>query len=366
MNEPNKNPQIHTAFVTGATGLLGNNLVRLLVARGVRVKALARSREKAVKQFGDLPVEIVVGDMANVAGFAAHLKGVDVLFHTAAFFRDNFKGGRHWKELHDTNVRGTTELLEHAYAAGVRRVMHTSSIAVLRGARGQLTDETMRRTAQHADDYFLSKILSDRAVDRFLEKHPEMWACIVLPGWMVGPGDMGPTSSGQVILDFVNRKLPGVPPGSFSLVDARDVAEALWLAALNGRRGERYLAAGRHMPMGDLFRILERVTGIPAPRRKTPMPVLFVFAALSELWARLTGKPALISLATARLMANERDRSHFDHTKSERELGVKFRPVEETLQDTVTWYQRNGWLGKSAARERPTSQAKASASAGSQ
>ena len=147
MAESNQHPQVRTAFVTGATGLLGNNLVRLLASRGVYVKALVRSRQKAQKQFADLPIEIVSGDMTEPAGFAAHLQGVDILFHTAAFFRDNFKGGRHWKELHDTNVRGTTELLEHACAAGIRRVVHTSSVAVLRGAPGQITYEAMRRSA---------------------------------------------------------------------------------------------------------------------------------------------------------------------------------------------------------------------------
>ena len=362
MTESNQHPQFRTAFVTGATGLLGNNLVRLLASRGVYVKALVRSRQKAQKQFADLPIEIVSGDMTEPAGFAAHLQGVDILFHTAAFFRDNFKGGRHWKELHDTNVRGTTELLEHAYAAGIRRVVHTSSVAVLRGAPGQLTDEAMRRTAGDADDYYLSKILSDRAVDAFLEKHPEMCACMILPGWMVGPGDIGPTSSGQIILDFVNRKLPGVPPGSFSLVDARDVAMAMWLAALHGRRGERYLAAGRHMSMSDLFQMLERITGISAPRRKVPVPLLFVLGAFAEVWARLTGKAALVSLATARLLVNERDRSHFDHTKSKKELGVRFRPAEETLQDTVAWYREHGGLGKTQQKASLAIQSKASAS----
>lgn len=358
MTEVNQNQQIHTAFVTGATGLLGNNLVRRLLSRGVRVKALARSREKAAKQFGNLPVEIVLGDMANIAGFAEHLQGVDVLFHTAAFFRDNFKGGRHWKELHDTNVRGTKELLEEAYAAGIRRVIHTSSVAVLRGAPGQITNETMLRTAGDADDYYLSKILSDRALDAFLEKHLDMSASLVLPGWMVGPGDIGPTSSGQVILDFVNRKLPGIPPASFALVDARDVAEAMWLAAINGRRGERYLAAGRHMPMNELFQILERITGIPAPRRRVPVPMLFLFGAFGELWARLTGKPALLSLAIVRLMVKERDRSHFDNAKSERELGLNFRPAVETLRDTVAWYLENGWLANTPLRAGVVEQAK--------
>jgi dihydroflavonol-4-reductase len=350
MTEINTNPQIQTAFVTGATGLLGNNLVRLLLSHGASVKALARSREKAEKQFAGLPVEIVTGDTSNVAAFAEHLKGVNVVFHTAAYFRDSFKGGRHWKELYDTNVRGTAEVLQRAYDAGVRRFVHTSSTAVLRGDRGQLTNETMLRTAAHADDYYLSKILSDREIDNFLGKHPDMWACMVLPGWMVGPGDIGPTSSGQVILDFVNRKLPGIPLATFSLVDARDVAEALWLAVLKGRRGERYLAAGRHAPMADLFQQLECVTGVRAPRTTVPTPVLFGLAAVQELWARLTGMPALLSLATVRLMAGERDRSHFDHTKSERELGVRFRPIEETLRDTVIWYRENDWLSRDAQR----------------
>jgi nucleoside-diphosphate-sugar epimerase len=219
MTEINTTPTIQTAFVTGATGLLGNNLVRLLLSRGVGVKALARSREKAERQFAGLPVEIVTGDLSDVARFAARLKGVDVVFHTAAYFRDSFN----------------------------------------------------------------------------------------------------PRSSGQVILDFINRKLPGVPPATFSLVDARDVAEALRLAALKGRSGERYLAAGRHTPMSDLFHQLERITGVPAPRMKVPTAMMFALAAFQELWARLTGK--------------------------------RFRSVEETLGDAICWYRENGWLSKDAERQ---------------
>jgi len=342
---------IQSAFVTGATGLLGNNLVRLLVSRGVRVRALARSREKAAKQFGDLPVEVVVGDMTNVAAFASHLEGVEVIFHTAAFFRDNYKGGKHWRELYNANVAGSTDLLSRAYSAGVRQLVHTSSVGVLVGNPGQLINETMLRTAKDADDYYLSKILSDRAVDAFLEKHGDMWGCMVLPGWMVGPGDLGPTSSGQVILDYLHKKLPGIPPATFSVVDARDVAEAHWRAALHGRRGERYLAAGRPMSMGELFRILEQISGVPAPRFNVPFPMLYALAAASEFWARVSRKPALVSLASVRLMKSERDRTHFNNDKSKRELGVAFRPVEATLGDTISWYGKNGWLENLRARD---------------
>jgi len=168
---------------------------------------------------------------------------------------------------------------------------------------------------------------------------------------MVGPGDVGPTSSGQVILDYLHRKLPGIPPATFSVVDARDVAEAMWLAQ-KGRRGERYLAAGRHMSMGDLFQKLEQISGIVAPRWNVPLPVLYVMAAANEIWASITKRPALISLATVRLMGQERERTHFNPEKSERELGIQFRPVEETLSDTMRWYQQNGWLETPALKNK--------------
>jgi dihydroflavonol-4-reductase len=339
---------VRTAFVTGATGLLGNNLVRLLVDKGVHVRGLARSVDKARKQFGALPVDIVAGDLSDVSTFAHALHGVDVVFHAAAFFRDNYKGGSHAAELHRTNVLGTANLLNAAYAAGVRRFVHTSSVAVLNGAKGSTIDETMLRDERDADAYYRSKILADREVDRFLETHQDFWAAMVLPGWMHGPGDMGPTSAGQTVLDFAKRKLPGIVPGTFSFVDARDVAETQWSVLERGRRGERYLAAGRNLDMSTLFPILQRVTGVAAPTRHIPMSLLYLLGGAAELWSRISRRPVLISLAMVRLMASENGRTQFDHTKRERELGLGFRPIEETLRDSVAWYRANGWLAAEA------------------
>jgi dihydroflavonol-4-reductase len=338
-------PQLKSAFVTGATGLLGNNLVRELVRQGVQVKALVRSLAKGEQQFAGLGgVELVLGDMADVPAFAAALRGCDVVFHTAAFFRDNYKGGSHWKQLKRINVEGTESLIERAYAAGVRRFVQTSSIGVLNGAPGTPIDETCLRELGDADDYYRSKILADQAVLRFLALHPDMHASLVLPGWMWGPADIGPTSSGQFVNDVVLGKLPGLVPGSFSVVDARDVAQAHIAAAMRGRRAERYLAAGRHMTMRELVPVLGRIADVKTPTRDLPLPLLYALAAVQEIYARISGRPILLSLATVRLMVKEAGRSHFDHAKSECELALKFRPVEQTVADTVAWYRSHRWF----------------------
>lgn len=333
-----------TAFVTGATGLLGGNLVRALIAEGWRVRALARSPDKARRQLTDPAVEIVAGDMRDVRGFAPALTGVDTVFHTAAYFRDSYKGGRHWPMLEAVNVAGTRDLLDAAYRAGVRRLVHTSSVAVLHGPRGAVIDETMLRAESDADDYYRSKILADRAVLAFLDAHPDFWAAMVLPGWMHGPGDGGPTSAGQTVIDVALARLPGVPPGSFSVVDARDVAQAMILAAAKGRRGERYLAAGRHMTMAELVPMIAAATGATPPRRAMPLWLMHLIAAGYEGYARATGRPVLLSWAMARTVAREDDRSRYASAKSARELGLAFRPVTETLRDAAAWFRAAGML----------------------
>ena len=333
------------AFVTGATGLLGNNLVRLLLERGVTVRALARSRAKADAQFGRLAgLEIVEGDMREVAGFAPALADCDVVFHTAAYFRESYGGGEHWAMLKRINVEATGELIAAAHAAGVRRFIHTSSIAVVNGPRGALIDESMARDPRDADDYYRSKMQSDAVVRDFLRAHPEMFAAFVMPGWMHGPGDLGPTAAGQFTLDYLKQALPGVPPGTFAFVDARDVAFALVAAADKGRRGEHYLAAGHHIAMQDLVKIYQQVTDTPAPKRRIPAAVLWPIAALQELAARITGRPALLSLATVRTMRAEAERTRFNPAKSRDELGVSFRPIAETIRDEAAWFKDRGVL----------------------
>lgn len=336
---------IKTAFVTGSTGLLGNNLVKDLLSKGIGVTALARNAQKAEKQLGEHSLlTVVTGDMEDVSSFADTLHGCDIVFHTAAYFRDSYKGGRHWDKLYKINVQGTSDLLNAAYEAGIRRLVHTSSIAVLQGKSGGAVDETSLRKPEDAEDYYRSKILADREVFKHLEKHPDFHASFVLPGWMHGPGDVGPTSAGQFTLDYMERKLPGIPPATVSFVDARDVAKAMILAAEKGRRGERYLAAGRHMSMKTLAEVYEKVTNIPAPKREVPFTLLYIIASANEIYARVTGNPVLLSMAAVNNIRAEAGRTMFDHSKSEAELGLTFRPIEDTIRDEVDWYRTHGRL----------------------
>lgn len=269
------------------------------------------------------------------------MQGCDVVFHTAAFFRESYSGGRHAKALESTNVEGTNALLHAAYRCGVRRFVHISSIAVLRGERGEYVDESQLRAVEDADDYYRSKILADQVVLRFLETHPTFHANFILPGWMWGPGDAGPTMAGQLALDVMHRKLPGIVSGTVSLVDARDVARAALQSAVRGRRGERYLAAGRHITTDSLVPMIGKIAGVATPTRRIPLALLFPLAWVNEVTARLSGKPALLSLATVRALKAENERSRFSPDKSHRELGLTFRPIEETVRDTVAWYRQN-------------------------
>jgi dihydroflavonol-4-reductase len=335
--------QSRLAFVTGATGLLGSNLVRALRTRDWQVRALVRSRTKAEQQLGGTGAEIVLGDLADVSGFSAQLADVDVLFHTAAHFRESYQGGDHRTRLEDTNVAGTKRLLTAAYENGVRRFVHTSSIAVLDGPAGSLIDEHMRRNPNRADDYQRSKILSEAVVREFLHTHPDMWAAFVLPGWMHGPGDLGPTSAGQLVLDLLAQRLPGIVPATFSLVDARDVAEVMIAAEARGECGESYVAAGRHMTLAEVIGRLAHLSGVPAPKRVIPLGLLFVLASTQELYARVTRRPALLSLAAVRLMAREREHTRFNSAKVEEKLGIHFRPIDETLADEIAYFRSAGF-----------------------
>lgn len=327
-------------FVTGGTGLLGNNLVRALRARGHEVRALVRSRKKADALLAGTGVEIVVGDMRDVGGFEGALASCDAVAHTAAYFREYYAPGDHRTSLDEINIKGTLALLSAADVRGVRRFVQTSSA----GTVGQPTDgsegneETPASQAQLANLYFKSKFDGDRQVGEFTPKSG-MTIATVLPGWMFGPGDAGPTRAGEMILDALAGKLPGVPPGGTTIVDARDVANAMVTLLERDAAGERFVVAGRFHTLREVLDATMDAAGKKRIAFSLPAWLALGMGHVTEAWARLTNTSPLVPLEGVRMLLQEFRPSS---AKAERELGVTFRPLAETIRDVVAWYSAHG------------------------
>jgi dihydroflavonol-4-reductase len=335
------------AFVTGATGLLGNNLVRALLGDGHTVRALVRSETKSKQLLGDVGLELVLGDMEDVPGFAGALEGCDVVFHTAAYFREYYGAGDHWGKLEAINVHGTLALAEAAHARGVRRLVHTSSSGTI-GLRvdGSPGDEdTPPAPIASTNLYLKSKVLANQRL-RELGARVGLDVVQVLPGWMFGPWDAAPTASGRLVLDFLAGTLPAIPPGGMNAVDARDVAAGMIRAALHGRPGNNYILGGPFTTIENVAATLAQVTGLPAPRVRIPYPIAWAYATLAQAWARITGGQTLVTVAAVQMM---HARLRVSSNKALRELRWRYRPLSETLRDEVAWYRSQGMIGQAPA-----------------
>jgi dihydroflavonol-4-reductase len=326
------------AFVTGGTGLLGTNLVRELARQGWKVKVLTRSREKIDRVLTGIQVEPVMGDMEDVAGFAEALSGCDTLFHCAAYFREYYSAGEHWPRLERINIQGTLDLLDAAEYKGLNKIVYVSSSGVLgRSESSETIDESAPYALDTSNLYFRSKILAEQRVFDWLKSH-QTPVVLILPGWMFGPFDEAPTASGLLVRDYLARKIPGIIPGGANVVDARDVASGMIQSVEKGRTGERYILGGQLVSLEEILLTLESVTGIPSPRWRIPYSAAVVAAWLSQTVASLRGGPALLTLSGIRTM-KESMRHPLSSAKAERELGVVFRPLSETLRDEVNWYR---------------------------
>ncbi|MDZ4720682.1 MAG: SDR family oxidoreductase [Roseiflexaceae bacterium] len=327
------------AFVTGATGLLGSNLVEALLRDGYTVTALVRSRAKADYLMMD-GITLVEGDLEHVRGFAPALAGHDILFHAAAYFREYFQPGDHWAKLKAINIDGTVELLRAAEVQGIDRVVYTSSGGVLgKRADGKPADEATPPDALvHENLYFRSKLLAEQAVDAFLT-NSTLPVIFIQPGWMFGPGDRAPTSSGQLILDFLNRRFPISFLGYGSPVDARDVAKTMIAAAHHGRSGERYIVGGdTAISFPEIFAMLAELSGVAVPRLSVPYGMVLTVAHISDAISRITGQPSMMPVEGIKTLREPRCTSS---ARAIRELGATFRPFKETLRDELDWFVRN-------------------------
>ena len=325
------------AFVTGSTGLLGNNLVRMLEAAGHTVVGLVRSEEKGHRLLGDTRAILIKGDLGDVQAFASALEGCEAVFHTAAYFREYYQPGDHWQALEQINIRGTLTLMDEADRCGVRRFIHTSSAGTI-GAKvdGSPGDEdTPAGEEQLRNLYFRSKVEGDKRIREWRGEHG-MEVIEILPGWMWGPGDAAPTAAGRMAQDFMARKIPGILDGGISMVDARDVAEAMIAALEKGRQGEKYIVAGEFHTLEEVLKGLEKASGVAAPKLRLPFGLVLVVAFIQETIGRLTGREVLITRESVRTLHGK---YRMNSAKAQRELGARFRPLEETLKDVVAWYR---------------------------
>jgi dihydroflavonol-4-reductase len=325
------------ALVTGGTGFVGSHVVRALLARGESVRCLVRPSSKRNNLEG-LPVEIVEGDLLDRSSLSGAISGVSCLYHVAADYR---LGARNPAELHASNVTGTDNVLGAAAEAGVSRVVYTSSV----GALGLTSDGTpANETTPVVRDeivghYKKSKYDAERVAEAWAKKGVPV--VIVNPSTPVGERDIKPTPTGQVIVDFLRRKMPAYVDTGMNLIDVRDVAEGHLLAAEKGRVGERYILGNRNMTLKEIFDTLAKLTGLPSPNVKLPHWVPFAAAAVDEAFSRLAGRSPRVSLESVRM---SRHRMFFDASKAVRELGLPQTPIEDALTRAAEWFRENGYV----------------------
>jgi dihydroflavonol-4-reductase len=335
------------AFVTGATGLLGNNLVRALRAQGHDVTALVRDRTKASRLLDGTGIDIVVGDMKDVAGFAPAMDGADAVFHTAAYFREAFGPGSHEEALEEINVRATLTLLDEADRRRVRAFVHVGSGGTVgRKPDGSAGDEdTPPLPVQRENPYFRSKIRGGAELAAW-KGRGSMSVIEVLPGWIWGPWDAAPTEAGKLVAEFLRGGIPANIDGGTMIVDARDVAAAMVAAVRRalaspdpGTGAERFLIGGHYCTMREIMRLLEDATGVRGPRFTIPHAVLLAYAHGCVAWGNLAGTAPLVTPTAVRTM---HAKIALDSSRAVRELGVTFREPADTFRDTVEWLRGGG------------------------
>jgi dihydroflavonol-4-reductase len=324
------------ALVTGGTGFVGANVVRELVAAGATVRVLARPRADR-RALQGLRVEIADGDLLNPGSVRRALDGVQTVYHVAADYRL-------WTPepaaLYRTNVDGTRVVLEAAGEAGVSRVVHTSSVAALGVPTdgGPGTEETPVTLGDMVGHYERSKFLAEQLALDFARRGLPL--VVVNPTAPLGPWDVKPTPTGQMILDFMQGRMKGTVETGLNVVHVRDVARGHLLAAERGKLGERYILGHQNLRLTELFEMLAEATGRKAPRLRVPYAVAWLAAAGCEGLASVTRRPPAVSLTAVRMA---RKRMYFSPARAVRELGLAQTDVREALADAIAWFRAHGY-----------------------
>jgi dihydroflavonol-4-reductase len=325
------------ALVTGATGFVGAAVARALLAHQWQVRVLAR-RGSDRRNLQDLSVDLVEGDLTDAASLERATQGCEGLFHVAADYR---LGARDPSQLYRANVDGTRNVLRAAHRAGVQRIVYTSSVATIGipsdGTPGD--EQTPNSIDNMIGHYKRSKYLAEEVAREAAREG--LSVVIASPSTPVGPGDLKPTPTGQLVLDAAAGRMPAYVDTGLNIVHVDDVANGHLLAYQRGTPGERYILGGQDMSLREILAVIAQIVGGTPPRVRLPYGVVLPIAYLAEGLAKITGRSGRITLEGVRM---SRKRMFFSSAKAARELGYRWRPPAEGFNDAIRWFRDNDLL----------------------
>lgn len=322
-------------LVTGATGFVGNHVARFIASRGERLRLFVRpSGDRTV--VAGLDAEVVVGDLRDAASVAKATSGCGTVYHVAAEYRLWCRDPR---QMYETNVEGTRNMLEAALKTSVERFVHTSSIGTIApaGDGSPVTEESPSTLEMMTGHYKRSKFLAEREAERYAGRGLDV--VIVNPTAPIGEGDFKPTPTGRIIKDFLDGRMPAYVNTGLNLVDVRDVARGHWLAAQKGRPGERYILGSENLTLRQILALASVAGERQAPRLRLPYFAAWIAGACSTGWAHLAGTPPRVPLDGVRM---SRRAMFADCTKARNDLGFDPAPIWPALARAVDWFQRPG------------------------
>ena len=331
-------------LVTGATGHIGNVLVRELLARGEKVRALILPGESRAPLNG-LDVEAVEGDVLDLDSVFQSLRGIRGIFHLAGVI--SIMPGAD-PIVHRVNVDGTKNLLKAAYEAGIQKFVYTSSIHAIQRAEDGVIDEALPYdTNNHYGEYDRSKAEATLEVQK--AAHAGLEAVIACPTGVIGPYDFRDSMMGSVIRSAAEQKPTLYVDGAYDFVDVRDVANGLIAASEKGKRGESYILSGQRITVRYLLETVREITGRHFFQMKVPFDLAKFAAHFTPLYYRLAkSTPRFTPYSLEVLQSN----SHISHAKATRELGYRPRPLTESIADAVQWFLETRHLRLSNAKAR--------------
>jgi dihydroflavonol-4-reductase len=330
------------AFVTGATGFVGSHVARLLAEQGAQVRLLVRASSD-LRNIQGLHAETVVGDLTDPGSLQKAISGCDTVFHVAADYR---LWVRDPESMYRANVEGTRFVLDAARKNGVRRLVYTSSVATVGFTRnGRPADEKSPVSLEHMiGHYKRSKYMAEQmalAAGRESATKGAMDVMVVNPTTPVGEGDVKPTPTGRIIVDFLKKKFPAYVDTGLNLVDVVECARGHLQALEKGISGERYILGGENLTLKEILDKLAVITGLPSPKVKVPYVVAFAAGVVDEI---VTGRILRRQpRATVEAVRMSRKKMFVTSAKAEQYLGWKVVPVDNALSRAVAWFRANGY-----------------------